>query len=555
MTLILSISFMNKIKLFQVAFIFIVCLAFFLRIYNLQTIPPGVNRDEAAIGYNAYSLLLTGKDEYGKFLPISLQSFGDWKLPVYIYETILTIKLFGLNEFAIRLPSALAGTISVILAFFIVKQLFTDRKLAMVTMLLMAISPWSLHLSRTTSEANMAVCLISAGVLIFLKQINKKSWLLLLTGILFALTFGTYAGNYVFTTLLSLGLFFLYRKELLRHRFGIATIITFIALSSFLWLQTAGANVTKISGIGIFGDPSIVNARIVTPRNEHANPQSILVKLLNNKINFGAEQFAQNYVRAFSPEFLFIHGGGNHAHNILNFGNMYLVEAPFFFLGLALLFVQKRGRSYYLVLLWLLIAPLAPSLTKDAPHTVRMFAIFPILPLVTALGLLWLVKIVPKIFYLPVIGIIFVLFALNIGTYLDRYYVLFPYEESQNWGILYKKINTIISQNEFANRKVIMSEPNTSPYIYLLFYGAYDPKNYQNEAIRYPITEDGFLHVKGFGRFTFRTVAFEEDLKQPNTLLIVRSDTVEAAIRNQYKTVDIALPSGAPWFTIIQTNP
>ena len=60
----------------------------FLYFYNLGSIPPGLYLDEAGTGYNAYSILKTGKDEYGHFLPLSIKSFGDWKLPMSVYLTI-----------------------------------------------------------------------------------------------------------------------------------------------------------------------------------------------------------------------------------------------------------------------------------------------------------------------------------------------------------------------------------------------------------------------------------------------------------------------------------
>src|SRR3989344_6180036 len=110
-----------KHKLFLLV---IILLAAFLRFYNITEVPPGVNRDEASIGYTAYSLLTTGKDEYGRPFPLSFESFGDWKLPLYIYTTVPFVKLFGLNELAVRLPSVLAGTLTVLLTYFLVMELF-----------------------------------------------------------------------------------------------------------------------------------------------------------------------------------------------------------------------------------------------------------------------------------------------------------------------------------------------------------------------------------------------------------------------------------------------
>ena len=48
----------------------IIILAFILRIYKLAEIPPGFYADEASIGFNAYKILTTLRDEHGKFLPL-----------------------------------------------------------------------------------------------------------------------------------------------------------------------------------------------------------------------------------------------------------------------------------------------------------------------------------------------------------------------------------------------------------------------------------------------------------------------------------------------------
>ena len=65
--------------------------------------------DEAALGYNAYSILETGRDEYGQILPIIFKSFGDYKPGFYVYLTLPFIKVFGLNELSVRLPSIILG--------------------------------------------------------------------------------------------------------------------------------------------------------------------------------------------------------------------------------------------------------------------------------------------------------------------------------------------------------------------------------------------------------------------------------------------------------------
>jgi len=117
----------------------VLILAGFLRLYALHLNPPSLNWDEVSHGYNAFSILKTGKDEWGVALPVIFRAFGDYKLPFYIYSVVLSGALFGFNEFAVRLPSALSGISIVILTYFITIELFKDKRKALLAAFLMAI--------------------------------------------------------------------------------------------------------------------------------------------------------------------------------------------------------------------------------------------------------------------------------------------------------------------------------------------------------------------------------------------------------------------------------
>lgn len=538
-------------KKFLFLFIAIVVLSAILRFYKLAEIPPGVNRDEASIGYTAYSLLKTGRDEYGKVFPLSFQSFGDWKLPVYIYTVVPLVSIFGLSELPVRLPSAIFGLTTVILTFFLVKSLFKNNLLAFLTMFLVAVSPWHLHLSRVESESNTAVLFITTAVILFFKSLKDRHWLIIPSFIFFALTYFTYAGNYIFTTLLILGLIFIYKSKIPMTKYLYIGIFLFILLSAFILSKTVFANTTKISGIGLFSDPYVAQGEIAIPRGEHVNSSSLTTKFFHNRVIYAVQKFTQNYLNAFSPQFLFIKGGENKAHNISHFGNMYLIEAPFLFFGLLSLIFLKKRKEKKLVLWWFLIAPLAASITKDAPHTNRMFAIFPILPLVVAMGIEWTFINFPKHFRKLIIIVTSLLFIVNIGLYLDRYYVHFPKEEVKNWGFGYKKLYEVLSQKKYASRDVVMSEPESSPYIFLLFYSKYDPQKYQETAIRYEPTADGFVHVGKFDRYEFKGVDWGEDFGRQNTIIIDFSSAVPHSMR-QFAATQIAPFDGQAMFSILE---
>src|SRR3990172_3286399 len=88
----------------------LIALALFVRVYRVTQSPPSPYWEEVALGYDAYSILLTGKDHHGNPWPIvAFESFGDWKPSGYFYALIPFIKVFGLSVFSVRLLSVLAG--------------------------------------------------------------------------------------------------------------------------------------------------------------------------------------------------------------------------------------------------------------------------------------------------------------------------------------------------------------------------------------------------------------------------------------------------------------
>src|SRR3990167_5517173 len=113
-----------KMRFVKVWLSFVIVLAFFLRFYKITQIPPSLNWDEVAIGYNAYSILKTGKDEWGQFLPVHFKSYGEYKLPAQIYASIPGIAVFGLNELGVRITPVVYGTLTVLLLYFLTRALF-----------------------------------------------------------------------------------------------------------------------------------------------------------------------------------------------------------------------------------------------------------------------------------------------------------------------------------------------------------------------------------------------------------------------------------------------
>ena len=192
----------------------ILLLSAFLRFYKLTEAPPSLNWDEVSHGYNAYSILKTGKDEWSKSFPYIFRAYGDYKLPVYIYLTAGSVALFGLNDFAVRFPSALAGVLSVLFTYLLVKKLFKNDLVAFLSAFFLAVSPWHLFLSRPAFEANLASFLVIAGIYFFLLGLEKK-WLLPLSVFFLGLSVHTYNSARVFVPLILITLFLIYKDKIL----------------------------------------------------------------------------------------------------------------------------------------------------------------------------------------------------------------------------------------------------------------------------------------------------------------------------------------------------
>lgn len=507
----------------------IIVFGFILRNFYGGSIPTGLNRDEASIGYTAYSLLKTGKDEYGRFLPLSVESFGDWKLPLYIYTDILPVAFLSLNEYSARFPSIFFGTLTIYLTYLLARTLFiTENKkeqIALFASFFLAISPWHIHFSRVASEANIAVFLTVSALFLFFKGL-KDNRLLYASSFVLSLTLFTYHGNHIFSILMFLTLLIILFKTKIPLKNIILFTFIFTCLTVVILKATLfSADTVKISGLTPLSDKYLLYSRVTLPRLEHIDPRSILTLFNHNKIFFMTGIFLQNYIRGFSPDFLFIRGGTNTAHNIPDFGNLYMWDIVFLILGVYFLF-HKNKKWKWFFLAWILISPIAPAITKDAPHSARMLAFLPVPYLISSFGLINLIGLIGRFSVQKIIiNSIMILLIFNFYLFLDRYFIHFPIKEEYAWGGGYKELTKNIAALYGNYSEIVMDRPDQSPYIYFLFYWKLDPLYFQKNVVHYPIDSEGFEHVKKIGKITFKKFDWSDDIILPNRLLITWAES------------------------------
>lgn len=529
---------------YKIIFIVIIIIASLLRLWDLTAFPAGFNADEAAIGYNAYSLLKTGRDEYGTVLPLSFKSFSDYKPGIYFYMVAPFVVLMGLTEIAVRLPSALLGIGTVILIYFLAKEIFESEKVALVASFLLAITPWYIHFSRGGWESNAATFFITLGVYFLIRYLEQGKYLFwsLLS---FLISMYLYQSPRLIIPLLLFTVFIIYRKTfLVSFKKLILPFVVILILSIPLILQfTSGEGSSRFSGLSFLSDPG-PGSRVNELRGEHQDLNNLDAKILHNKLTAYVPNFLQHYLDHFTPNFLFINGDEVIRNKVPETGQFYLIESIFLAFGLfGLIALKSKYKS--LIVIWLLIAPIASSLTFQTPSALRSLNMVIPFTLIMAYGF-WIILSRFKGSEKYIIwAVIFVALVFETTHYLESYYVHYPKRYPLAWEYGFSEMVGKLNKYEGQYNNVVITDRYDQPYILVLFYKKYDPSKYQPQAVLTERDKFNFGTVKSFDKYQFREINPDEVKKTDKTLFI----GTEKEISPDATIIDkIDFPNGRPAF-------
>jgi len=481
----------------------IIFLAVFLRLFNLDLNPPSLNWDEVSHGYNAYSILTTGKDEWGQFFPLtSFKIFGDYKLPLYIYLTA-PFTAFGLNEWTVRLVSALSGIGAVFFTFLLVQKLFKSEILSLVSCLLLALSPWHLLLSRAAFEANLALFLVILATWLFLIGLEKKNFLIL-SAIFYGLSLYSYNSAKIFVPLLLVTLFLLYRKEILaKTKFSIAAFVIFILmfLPHLILLPSQ-------EGQARFYWSTILDSGAIASINQARSSSTLpgpLPMIINNKATYFLSHFFPNWLSHYSPQFLFFKGGSHYQYSIPGKGVAYPQELPFVIVGLiAFLFLRKKGAV--LVLSWFVLGPIAASITRESPNVLRSILTLPSLQIISAFGVIKFAELLGKLekeFKIAFLSLFLALLFFSSAVFLKDYFSEYRIKYSWAWQYGYSQMVNFVKENYGSNDRFIITKKYGEPHEFLLFYLKWPPQKYQTDPNLIRYYRSNWYWVDRFDKFYF----------------------------------------------------
>lgn len=439
-----------------------------LRLYRLDSLPVELTGDEIDVGIQANSLFKTGRDYLGHPLPVFLQSFSEYRLPLLHYLTVPFVPVFGLNEWTVRLPVVVLSLASILTIFILGYQLGGSR-LGLIAAFLTTISPWHIQFSRWSND-NLAIVLLSTvGVALFLRRRY------LLSALVLALSFYAYSVAVVFIPLLILVLRPTPRKLL------VPAILCFVLLAPYVYGLSRQVASRRFSQISVFSD-STLRDDLILRRTQSSSP---LTPYFRNRFIYYPQEAINNYLRSFSTEFLFFLGDPVLRHAVGGMGMLYLFEVVTIVLGLAL----YRNK---LLLGWLLIAPLASALTKDGGnHAGRLIVMLPPLIFLSAAGInsLWNRKI-----------LFFALFAFaifNFSFYLHRYYSEWTTDGWRFWQPGYKTAMTYLKSLDPVLSRVYFNNTYEFTLSRFLFWYVYDPATFQRQ---YPLRDSN--PIPGFDGFS-----------------------------------------------------
>lgn len=472
-----------KTTLFWILFVSIILLGAILRFYALGDIPSSLDWDEVSQGYNSYSLLNTGKDEYGRFMPLTIRSFNDYKTPVYSYIDILPIKLFGLTPFAVRFPSALLGSISILLVYLLTHELFRKKQFAQqigfLSMFLFAISPWSLQFSRTAFESNVGLFAVILGVLLFFKGINtKKTYYFFLGTLALGVSVHIAHSEKVFSFLILTCLLLYARKIFLAKKIlAVMLISIYILFNLLLFLDNQSGARSK--GVFFTSEQKTIekSTRALIYDQDHNDP---INALLHNRRLVYFNKFLENYLSHFDLNALFIYGD-NARHHAPGMGVLYLFSLPLLLYGTFSIIKQKLYPGFFL-LVWVLLAPIASAFAIDAPNLQRSIIFLPSILIIEAIGWVYaFYYLIRRKVWKIVIAIFIVLFSFNVIYFVHQYFVHTNYESAPYWQYGYNEAVEFVTKNH-SDKRTFFENNIEQGYAFYLFYTRYNPKKYLAEG-------------------------------------------------------------------------
>ena len=497
--------------------------------------------DEASLGYNAYSILKTGRDEYGQFLPYIFKSFGDYKPGFYVYLTMPFVAILGLNPLAVRLPSIILGSLLPLLFYLLILRLNPkSNRLALISALILALNPWNIHYSRGAWETNVLLFELVMACYLYLTPRY------FLSAIVFGLTLYTYQGGKIMSPLLILILFIINYRQIFSNqnilKFVLPLFIFSIPIISGM-MFSHDSNRLQVFGLWSYQQPTSEVSQII-------HESSIFdYELFHNGFIFFTRNFFVRYFNHFSPKFLAFEGDWQIGRQSAPYIGMLLFPTfIFFFIGIFRALSQKKSNTTIFFLLWLIIGPLPAALTLDIIQPVRTLTMTIPLIYFAAVGISYFID----NWRLLTVTALVISYSVCFYYYSDLYYNHMVKVKPEHWLFGYQQAADFVVAHQ-NGKQVTFSDFYGQPYIYYLFAAKYDPAKYQLQS---HLTVDGLDtgKVERIDNISFTTPDFKSLSQKPNQLMMLTYDDALRQGINLNNLTPLSPINGHSSFYAYETN-
>ncbi len=561
MKMIANFKFFQFQKINFLIILVVLSVAIFLRFFMLGDIPKGLQSDEASFLFNSAAILETGKDEDGNRFPLYLESLIDSKPAIYSYLQVPFIATLGPTVAASRLPSAIIGTISIVLFFFLVQELTNNTRLSLFAASILAISPWHIMNSRATQEVIVSTSLIMLSLLLAHQLIAEKKSVsrivLFFLSCLAAMYFYHSAKIILilyFPSLLMIDYlqnFVIKRhQKFLTYRSKILLLLSSLCLLAFL--VTGHSAMTRFTAIGLLNNDlpkAIIHQYTVlsTP----ITPLAVIRLLYNKPLMYGY-YIVETYLSHFNLNYLFTVGGATKRFIVPNHGLFYFIELPMIFTGFLVL-ISRKIKYFFPTLFFLLIAPLPAALTtEEIPSSIRAFNM--LLPLIIfgAYGLEYIISKLQKqthylIKYLGFFSLVGI-YVLSLGYFSQQFFVLMPEINTQFRSRSYEIVTKMISDKESNFQEIHFTSDLREMYIYLWKNGLLSITEVQAQP------KSRFQPSYQIGKYHFEQQSCHFSNYNSNTLYVAPY-TCEERLGKKLTIVDRAnFDDGQPGFLLLTTR-
>ncbi len=543
---------MTKFFKTSLVLVLIILVAAFLRLYNLDKVPVSLFGDEVDLGYQAYSVLTTGRDYMGNFLPMHFQSLTEYRTSLYLYSAIPTVALFGVSPLGVRLPAAIFGILSILGIYLLVSEISSKKQVGLIAAAVLSITPWHLQYSRAGFEVTEMIGLYIFGIYFFLRSLKNGRWLIP-AAVCLGLTPWVYSTAKLFLPLTVLAIVLIWGKQLwkLPRKYLIWSVVIFtLVVGPFAWNTVFGGGTQRIEGISIFTDP-IIEGKIGFDRQNDikvgGNTWSSLSKLFHNKVTVDSKTFFDNYFQAFSTDFLFINGDPN-SRQSSGGGELYKTLLVFLilgFVGSVSLIENSKFRQF--IFFWLIASPIPSALTLGGgTHATRLILMLPVLVILISVGIYWtFVKLkTHKIYFKGALIATVLLIGLEFVLYGHQYLLHYPWDSEKMWHAgIEEMVKQAVAESPHY-RKVVFSMADEPIPKFFLGWSEYPPNKFRQQ---YPFPKQfwpGFGNVERLDNYYFTAAGTEPNLYELGHFL--SDDSLYIATQKEVKFDLILEPQRVP---------